>query len=193
DAGEVARRDVAHGVAACLAVGHAGFGDPGVRLRRVGNLDEVELEVLPRRDVAEAARPRVGHVGQRIELVGRDDALRRLDAEHVQILDLPLPVGPAHQAEPPPIVARDLAPLVLAEHVDELVDVRLLRERFARASYCCWMVMDCHVSSPARNAWISCGSAAADATSPMTIALGPSARSPAASPPSSLSTPVHTC
>ena len=38
-------------------------------------LDEVQLDVLARRDVPEAARVLVGHLGERPELRAADDAL----------------------------------------------------------------------------------------------------------------------
>ena len=54
-AGVRARRDVAHGVAARLARRQARVGQPSHRQFDVVQLQEVELQVLPRRDVAEPA------------------------------------------------------------------------------------------------------------------------------------------
>ena len=74
-------------------------------------LDEVELEVLPRGDVAEPARVPLGHVGQGVELIRVEHALRNLDAQHLEVRGLTLAVGAAHQAERAPLVRADLAAL----------------------------------------------------------------------------------
>ena len=97
-------------------------------------LQEVKLDVLPRGDVAEAARVARGDVAERVELGARQDALRNLDPKHLRIGVLPLPVGAAHEAEAAPLVRRDLATLELREHADELVDIGLVRERQPRAA-----------------------------------------------------------
>ena len=69
DAGVRARRDVADRVAARLARRQAGVGQPAHRRLDVVQLDEMELDVLARRDVAEAARVPLADVGQRLELI----------------------------------------------------------------------------------------------------------------------------
>ena len=68
DAGVRAAGDVAHRVAARLARRQAGVGEQAHRRLDVVQLHEMELDVLPRRDVAEAARVLLADVGERVEL-----------------------------------------------------------------------------------------------------------------------------
>ena len=126
DAGVRARRDVAHRIAARFARRHPRVGQQSHRRFDVVQLDEVELNVLARGDVTETARIPLADLGQRSELVGRQQTLRNLDAQHLRVLGLALPVGAANQAKGAPLVRRDLAALVLFERGDELVDVRLV-------------------------------------------------------------------
>ncbi len=134
DAGVRARRDVADGAAAGLARREPGLGEPPHHRLDVVELQEVELDVLPRRDVPEAARVALGDVRERLELRPVEDALRDLDPQHLRVARLPLAVRPAHQAEGPPLVGRQLAALVGVERADELVDLGLVRERQPRAA-----------------------------------------------------------
>ena len=62
----------------------------------------MELDVLSRGDVAEAARVARRHAGKRAHLRRGDDPLRGLDAHHLDAV-LTLPVGPAHEPESPPV------------------------------------------------------------------------------------------
>ena len=115
-------------------------------------LDEVELDVLARGDVAEAAREPLAHFGQRLELWCGQDTLRNLDAQHLHVAGLPLAVGAADEPEHPPLIGRQLAALELLERGDELVDVGLAREREARPSERLGVVYCCHVlKNPARS------------------------------------------
>ena len=134
DAGVRARRDVADGAAAGLARREPGLGEPPHHRLDVVELQEVELDVLPRRDVPEAARVALGDVRERLELRPVEDALRDLDPQHLRVARLPLAVRAAHQAEGPPLVGRQLAALVGVERADELVDLGLVRERQPRAA-----------------------------------------------------------
>ena len=134
DAGVRARGDVAHRVAARLARRQPGVGEAAHRGLDVVQLDEVELHVLPRRDVAEAARVALADVGQRVELIAGQDALRDLHPQHLRVLGLTLAVGAAHQPERAPLIGRHLAALVALERRHELVDVGLARERQPRAA-----------------------------------------------------------
>ena len=93
----------------------------------------MELDVLPRGDVAEAARIALADLGEHIELVGRQEALRDLDPQHLRVFGLPLAVGAPHQAVRAPLIGRDLAALVLLERRDELVDLGFVGERQPRA------------------------------------------------------------
>ena len=88
----------------------------------------MKLDVLSRRDVAEAARVPRAHVGQRLELIGAQHALRDLHAQHLRVRRLPLAVGAAHQAEGAPLVRRELPALVALERRHEFVDVGLAGE-----------------------------------------------------------------
>ena len=129
DAGELAGGDVAHRVAARLAGGEAGVGEPPHRRLDVVQLDEVDLDVLAGGDVTEAARVALGDVGQHVELGRRQHALRDLHPDHLRVVELALAVGTADEAEDAPLFRRDLAAFELAEHVGELVDVRVGGER----------------------------------------------------------------
>ena len=137
--------DVADRVAARLARGEPGRGEVAHHRFGVLQQDEVELDVLPRRDVAEPARVLRAGVGEGAHLRAGHDPLRNLDPHHLDVV-LPLAVGAAHQAELPPRFGGQLAALVLFELVDELVDVALVRERQARTPE--RRVIDCGHTSP---------------------------------------------
>jgi hypothetical protein len=94
----------------------------------------MKLDVLARRDVAEAPRVPLADFGQCHELIARQDALGDLHAEHLSVSRLPLPVRPANQPEGTPLVGRQFAALVALERLDELVDVGLARKRKAGAA-----------------------------------------------------------
>ncbi len=94
----------------------------------VVQLDEMKLDVLPRRDVAEPARILLADVGQRAQLRRGQQTLRDLDPEHLRVFRLALSVSAADQPERAPLIRRHLAALVLAEHGDELLDIGLRRE-----------------------------------------------------------------
>jgi hypothetical protein len=75
----------------------------------------------------------LGDVGERVQLLAVQDALRNLDALHLRVLRLALPVGAAHQAEPAPVFRRNLAALELAERFHEFIDFRRNGKREPRA------------------------------------------------------------
>ena len=129
--------DVADRVAARFARRQPFVGQLAHHLFDDAELHEVVLDVLPRGDVTEAARIPRRDARQRPHLRGRDDALRDLDPQHLDVV-LTLPVRAAHEPETPPVFRRDLAALVLAEHIDELVDVALVGKVQARAAQCSW-------------------------------------------------------
>src|SRR5262249_30876933 len=83
-------------------------------------------------DVAEAARPGVAHVGEGVELRDAQDALGDLDPQHLDVARLALAVGAAHEAVGAPLVGGELALLVALDGRDEVVDLRLVREREPR-------------------------------------------------------------
>ena len=143
-AGLRAAGDVAHRVAARLARRQPRVGEYAHRGLDVVELHEMELDVLPRGDVAEAARELLAYIGERLELRGGEDALRNLDAQHLHVAGLPLAVGAPHEAEHAPLIGRQLAALELLERGDKLVDVGLARERKAGPSERLGIVYGCH-------------------------------------------------
>ena len=109
DAGERVGGDVADGVAAGLARRDADLGEAAHHLRRVFEHHEVDLDRLSRRDVAELPRRiPVGDVGDGVELVGRQRAVRHLDAHHLAV-GLTLAVRAVLEAERPEVVAEAFA------------------------------------------------------------------------------------
>ena len=122
-AGEVAPLHVAHGVAAGLARRQADRGHVAQQRGDALELDEVELDVLPGRDVAPPARVLVGEVAAHVELLGGEGAVRHLDAHHLVVAALALPVDAVVEAEDAEAVLVELAVEVEAEHALELLDV----------------------------------------------------------------------
>src|SRR6185503_18618367 len=88
DAGIWTSGDVAHGVAARLARRDPDARQPPVHVRRVLDVDEMQLNVLPRRDVQNAVRVFFGAVGEDLELFRRELAERKLDALHPRRVEL---------------------------------------------------------------------------------------------------------
>src|SRR5688572_20927480 len=112
DLGELTRRDGADGVPARLARREAALVAALHRGFDVLHVHEVELHVLPRRDVPEAARPPVADVGESEQALLVESAERDLHAEHLRAL-LPLSVDAPHQAERAESIRADLATLEL--------------------------------------------------------------------------------
>ena len=129
----LARGDVAHGVAARLSGRQTLAREKLEGSFGIGELDEMELDVLPRGDVAETARVALGDLRQRVELIAAQHALRDLHADHVQVV-LPLAVKAAHQAECPPLVGAQLSAFKRVQRLDELVEVGLRGKRQTRSS-----------------------------------------------------------
>lgn len=84
DAGQGAPGHVAHRVAAGLAGGDAHRGQPAHDRRRVVQVHEVQLHVLAGGDVEDGVRVLLGHLGQHLELLGGDPAVRDLDPQHAR-------------------------------------------------------------------------------------------------------------
>ena len=124
-AGQVAAGDVADGVAARLPAREAHVGEAAERRGDVLQLDEVELDVLPGGEVPPAPAPPLGDVGQGIELIGIDGAVRRLDAQHLVVPTLTLPVDPVVQPADAEDVLLEIAGEVGLDVVLELGDVTL--------------------------------------------------------------------
>jgi hypothetical protein len=99
DAGVGIGGDVADRVAAALARGEPGPAQLADQLRRVGQRHVVELDVLPGGDVALAqGDPALDHLGEGLQLLGRDAAEGQLDADHLHV-GLALPVDALLEAE----------------------------------------------------------------------------------------------
>ena len=137
-----ARCDVPHGIPAGFSRRQPRVGEPAHRRLHVVQLDEVELDILTRRDMSEPARIAVGDIRQRFELVARNCTLRNLHTQHLRVVGLPLSVRAAHEPELPPLVGRHLATLVALERGDELVDVGAAGERQSRPPVGFWIVYD---------------------------------------------------
>ena len=82
DARELARGHVAHAVAARLTRGDADGRQAAHHIRRVLDVDVVELDVLPRRDVEDAIRVLLRELRVDLELAHREAPHRDLDAHH---------------------------------------------------------------------------------------------------------------
>ena len=96
DAREGAGGDVAHAVAARLPRGDADRREPAHQGRGVVELDEVELHVLPGRDVADSVAVFLGEVGEGVHLLGGHPAERDLDPVHAgSVPDRVGTLGPA--------------------------------------------------------------------------------------------------
>ena len=86
DPGPGVAGDVADRVAAALARGEPGVADLADELRRVGERDVVDLDVLAGRDVALAQRRALlDRLREGLHLLGGDAAERQLDADHLHV------------------------------------------------------------------------------------------------------------
>ena len=139
-AGQRARGHVAHRRAARLLGGEADLVELGHHFGGARELHEVELHVLARGDVPEAARVLVGDVGEPVELRRGQDPLRDLDADHVDV-GLTLTVGAAAEAIDLELVRRHLAALEALQMLDEVVDVGGARkfERLRHRGHGCFV------------------------------------------------------
>ena len=98
------------------------------RVLGLGHRHEVELDVLPRRDVALAAAEPLGDVGERLELRGRRDAGGQLRADHHHAV-LALAVDAVEQAERRASRRATSSPRSNASRrCDEQIDVFVARE-----------------------------------------------------------------
>ena len=104
------------------------------RMRRleVRRPDEVELEVLARRHVAEAARAAGRDVGERAELRGAGDALRELHPQHVDAV-LALAVRAARDAVGAPLRRRRSPPRSNRPSVSTNASISRSSAKLARA------------------------------------------------------------
>ena len=102
ETGDRAAGDVAHRVPARAGRGEARCVQPVEDVRERVESEVVELDVLPRRQLALAAAVDVRDLADRAQLRGRDDPARDLHAEHERP-DLRLVV-----VEPPPLQPHDV-------------------------------------------------------------------------------------
>ncbi len=82
DARVLTGRHVADGVAARLARRDADRREPAEEIRRVLDVDEVQLDVLARRDVEDRVRVLLGELRDHVELRRRELPVRDLDPAH---------------------------------------------------------------------------------------------------------------
>ncbi len=98
---------------------HLDLGELGENVGYVLELRPVELQVLPRREVAVAAVVRAGDVGEGAQLRGREEPVRNRDPQHRRV---PLDVEPIAQTQRPELVFAELAGKEPPRLVAELLD-----------------------------------------------------------------------
>ena len=131
--GEVAGHHVAHGVTAGLAARETDVGELAQQIGDAAQFDEVELDVLARRDVSPAAREVGGELGHQLELVWADRTGGQLDAHHLVRATLTLAIDAVVEAHHAEHVLGDLTREVLLDGAFEALDVaQLLLVQVAR-------------------------------------------------------------
>ena len=101
----------------------ADFGEIGQRVGQVGELDPVELDVLPRGEMAVAAVVAPRHMGELAQLLRRQRAVGNGDAEHVGVqLQIDAVLQPQHLELVLGEFAGEAALHLIAEFGDALVD-----------------------------------------------------------------------
>ena len=125
DAGPLIGGDVAHAIAAGLHAVQAGAREIGHRVGQLLELDPVELDVLPRGEMAVVAVVAPRHVREHAHLVGGERAVGNGDPQHIGVQ---LQIDAVHQAQRLELVFRQLAGQAAADLVAEfahaLVDER---------------------------------------------------------------------
>src|SRR5215207_6262667 len=123
DAGPRVGGHVAHRVAAALAAGEPGVGQLADQRRGVAQRHVVDLDVLPRRDVALLERRvLLDDRGERVHLVRGDAAERQLHADHLDVR-LALSVDALLEPEADELGLLGLAGEVLLRFVVEVVEL----------------------------------------------------------------------
>ncbi len=126
--GQVIGRDVADAVAAGLDGVHLHGGKFGEDVRHVRKLRPVQLQVLPGREVAEAAVVAARDVGELVQLGSAQQSVRDRDAQHRRMALDVQSVAQAQRAElllgqlPGEVAAR-----LVAEFRDALIDNCLIQ------------------------------------------------------------------
>ena len=119
DPGEVIGRDIANAVAAGLDGMHLHLGQLRQDVRRVGELDPVELDVLARGEMAVAAVVAPGDVGELAKLRRIERAVGNGDPQHIGV---ELQVEPIHQPKGLELLLADLAREPARHLLPELLD-----------------------------------------------------------------------
>ncbi len=132
-AGPLVGGDVADAVAAGLNAVHADGGKVGHRIGQVGQLDPVELDVLPRREVAVAAVIFARDMRQHAHLRRRQRAVGNGDAQHV---GMQLQIDAVHQAQRLELVLGQLAGKAALHLIAEFIDA-FLQQRAVEFVVCC--------------------------------------------------------
>ena len=110
DTGQVAGRDVADGVGAGFTSGEPHFFEFAHDRADLRQGHEVQLNILPGRDVADSRGIGLGQFGDAAHLVGRHPAKRNFDAHHLHVR-LPLSIDAILQPERFEQVSGDVAGL----------------------------------------------------------------------------------
>ena len=108
--------DVAHAIAAGLHSVQAGARQIGHRVGQLRELDPVELDVLPRGEMAVTAVVSARHVREHAHLVGGQRAVGNRDPQHIGVQ---LQIDPVHEAQRLELVFRQLAGQTAADLVAE--------------------------------------------------------------------------
>ena len=106
DAGPLVGGDIAHAIAAGLHAVQADAGEIGHGVGQLLEFDPVELDVLPRGEMAEIAVVAPRHVRQHAHLRGRQRAVGNGDAQHVGVQ---LQIDSVHQPQRPEFVLGQFA------------------------------------------------------------------------------------
>ena len=126
-AGPLVRGDVAGVVARGLHGVDADLGEIGQRIRQFGELDPVELDVLPRGEMAVAAVVAPRDMRQRAQLLRRQRAVGDRDAEHIGVqLQIDAVLQPQHLEFVLGELAGQPALHLIAKFRDALVDERAI-------------------------------------------------------------------
>src|SRR5262249_39465879 len=153
---EVATHHVADGVAAGLARGEPDRCHEPQDLGRALELDEVELDVLARGEVAPAARVRLGDVREGLELLRGHSAVRHLHAQHLVVAALTLAVDALVEPEHPEHVLVDAPVEVFLDGALERVE--LLGDHRVEGSVGQLAYVDRHRAAPGSGTEESCWS-----------------------------------
>ncbi len=144
DARPLVGGEIAHAIAAGLHAVQADLCKIGHRVRQLGELDPVELDVLPRGEVAEVAVVAARDMRQHAQLRGRQRAVGDRDPQHVGVK---LEIDAVHQPQRLELVfgqrAGQPARNLIAEFRDALGDQRAVE-----------IVIDVHQRASERGAQI---------------------------------------